>query len=128
MPPDPALDVEECVGGVHLAGEHPAELQRPEPFVEGGYVGIDFGDGVGVGFLLGQGEQRPGVIEAGVEAVEALDDPGEVRALAAQGLRPGRFAPHVGQLQLAVDLFQLLAACRDVKDTPSGHPDAPACP
>jgi len=32
------------------------------------------------------------------------------------------------QLELAVDLFQLLAARLDVKDTPSGHPDAPACP
>ena len=124
----PGLDVEECVGGVHLAGEHPAEFQRAETIVERRYVGLDLGDGRGVGFLLGQGQQCFGVFEAGVEAVETLDDPGEARALAAKGLCPGRLAPYVGQLQLAVDLFQLLATCRDVKDTPSGHPDAPACP
>ena len=123
-----SLDVEKGAGGIHLAGEHPAELQRAEPLPERGYVGIDLGDGLGVGFLLGQGEQRPGVIEAGVEAIETLDDPSEARALAAQRLRPGRLAPYVGQLELAVDLFQLLAARFDVKDTPSGHPGAPACP
>jgi len=68
------------------------------------------------------------IIEAGVEVLETSYDLRESGALAPERLRPFGLAPDVGKLQLAVDLFQLLAARRDVKDTPSGHRDALACP
>ena len=96
--------------------------------VERGHVGVDLGDDGRVRLLLGHGEERLRVLEAGVEPVEALYDLREPRALAAERLRPFGLAPDIGQLELAVDLLESLAARTDVKDTPSGHRDALACP
>ena len=124
----PGLDVDERAGGVHLAGEHPAELQSPEPFVESRDLRIDLGDDRGVGFLLGQAEERLRIVEAGVEPVEELDRIPQPRPLAAKGLRSGGIVPDAGRFELAIDLLQPLAARLDVKDTPSERRGALACP
>ena len=128
MPPGAGLDVDERAGGVHLAGEHAAELQAPELLVERRDVRIDPGDGRGVGLLPGQIEERLRVVEAGVEPVEDLDRARKPRSLAAECLRPGGIVPDVGRFELAVDLLEPLPARLDVKGTPSGRRAVLACP
>jgi len=96
--------------------------------VERRHVGVDLGDDGRVRLLRGHVEERLRVVESGIEPVKALYDLREPRALAAERLSPLGLAPDVGQLELPIDLLEPLAARTDVKDTPSGHRDALACP
>lgn len=116
------LDVDEGIGGVHLAGEHALELQ----LVHLAGVALDVVDhrlrGGFVVLGLGQFEQFGGPDQAVGEAADAVDGLVQQRAFAAQGLRAFRIVPDVRMFQFAFYFFQALALGVVVKDTPSAHP------
>jgi hypothetical protein len=87
-------------------------------------VRLDRGDGLLVILVTGKLQQLGGIAEAALEPPDDRDDGLETRALAAKRLRPLRVVPDLRILELAPYLLESLAACRDVKGTPSGRPNA----
>ena len=84
------LDVQERVGGVHLAREHPAELQGAEVFVQRRDVAVHLRDDPRVRLFLGHGEKRLRFLESGIEAIRSPRRSGRgsrVRALATAHVR-----------------------------------------
>jgi hypothetical protein len=82
---------------------------------------FDLGHGVRVVFLHGHGQQLVGIIEPRREFVENDDDLFELGALLPERLRPFRFTPYVGLLELALNFGQAFRLAIVVKDTSSTH-------
>jgi hypothetical protein len=74
--------------GVHLAGEHAAELEQGDALLEGGGVTLEVGESRRVALGLDEFEQLGRVGDAPGDAVEIVDHVRETRALAAELLGP----------------------------------------
>src|SRR5690348_3242165 len=112
------LDVDERVHRVHLAGEHALELQLADLRLQLVQVVDHRLRGVVIAVGDGHLQQVAGVVQAGSQRVDAVDDGVQSGAFAAQFLRVGRVVPHGGALQFAGYFFQALALGGVVKDTP----------
>jgi len=115
------VDVEEGVARVHLAGEHPLELQLVHLLPEAAHVGLDLGEGALVAFLGGKLEELAALGESPGQLVEDVDDVLQLGPLPAELLGPLGLLPDVRVLELAPDLLETFLLARVVKGTPSGH-------
>jgi len=103
---------------IHLAGEHPAELEPLDLLLDLVDVGADGTHELGIAFRFRKLEQFLRLGEAVLEPVERLDDGLEACTLAPEFLRPVRVVPDARILEFPQDLRQPLAAPLVVKDTP----------
>jgi hypothetical protein len=113
---------------VHRAREHALELERLDLCLERGRIALDLGDRAGLGLGLGELEELERAGDAGPDAVEPLDDRGELRALAAERLRPVGVVPDPGVLEFAAYFGEPLALAVVLKDTPLRRRGVPRGP
>jgi hypothetical protein len=103
---------------VHLAGEHPLELETLDVALDPPDIGLDGPRGGGIVLGFREREQLTGLGQPGTQPIERVDDALESRALAAELLRAILIVPDRRILELAEDLGEALAAAFIVKDTP----------
>ena len=119
------LYVEKGAVRVHLAGEHPLEL---EPLHAGGEldrIALDLGGGAGIGLVGRHLQELARVAQTAAQAIEIVDDFLELRALLTELLRPLRILPNIRLLELAGDFLQALVLIVVIKDTSSRTACAP---
>jgi hypothetical protein len=88
-------------------------------------VGLDLGDGAGIGLGGGELQKLAGVAQFGFEAIQAADDLLQLGALLAELLRPLRLVPDARLLELALYFLQPLVLGVVIKDTSSKSRRAP---
>jgi hypothetical protein len=113
---------------VHRPREHPLELEALDLVVEPAGVALDVGDRVGIALGLGELEELEGARDAIADPVEALGDRGELRALAAERLRPVGVVPDLRVLEFPAYLGEPLALAVVLKDTPLRRRGVPRGP
>jgi hypothetical protein len=90
---------------VHLAAEHATELEFAHTAFEAADLAFNLLGRTLVVLRLGQLQQFAGVTYRGQRGVEILQLPGELRALASQGLGPLGCTPDSRLLELAADFL-----------------------
>ena len=119
VPPAAGLDIEErIVRGIHLAGEHAAELELGQALIESVQIAGDLRGGVGVILFRGEFQQLTGIGESRIQRLDGFHHLGQLRPLLAQGLGPLRIVPELRVLELPGYLFQPVLAIGVVKGTP----------
>jgi hypothetical protein len=113
---------------VHRAREHALELEAADVLVELGRVALDRGDRAGLALGLGELEQLERAGDAVADAVETLGERGELRALAAERLRPVGAVPDLGVLEFPAYFGEPLALAVVLKDTPLRRRGGPRDP
>jgi hypothetical protein len=106
---------------IHLAAEHAAELEHPDPRFELRDFPFDVADRGGVILGFGKLEQFGGVRQRGARGVELLEVGAQPRAFAPQFLRALGVVPDILLFQLADDFFQALFLGVVVKGTPEAR-------
>jgi hypothetical protein len=112
------LDVDEAVGGVHLAVEHAAEFEIADALLQTGDIGFDRFQGFFVVFRAGQFEQLAGIVQAAADLVQVDDYAFQFLAFAAEFLGALGVIPDFRVFQQAGDFGQAIMFARVVKDTP----------
>jgi hypothetical protein len=107
--------------GVHLAGEHAAELELGDALLDAGGVALEFGEARRILLGLDQLEQFGRVRDAGDDAVDLAGGRLEARSLAAVLLGAFRGVPDAGVLELAVQLLEPFTLAIVLKGTPSAR-------
>jgi hypothetical protein len=107
--------------GIHLAREHPRELDLGDPLLDRDRVALDLGDAGLVALRLDEVEQLCRVVDDPGDAVQFGDYALEPRTFAPELLRLLRVVPYPGILELAVYLLEPLTLLVVLKGTPSAH-------
>jgi hypothetical protein len=113
---------------VHLAGEHPLELEALDVLAEPVGVRLDLADRAKVALARGEFEELARIRKALGQAVDGADDGFELRALLAEFLGALRLVPDTGLFQLAGYFLQALVLVGVIKDTPEGTRCDPRVP
>jgi hypothetical protein len=90
---------------VHLAAEHPLQLELADLRLDGGQLALDVARDRLVVIGLGEREQLDGVVDGRGRAVQLLDLGGELGALAAEFLGALGLGPDRRVLELADDFL-----------------------
>ena len=99
------LNFHVAVAGVQFAGEHTAEFQRFQFFLQGGQFSADVVNGRLVVFFHRHIQQVTGIAEAVVEGVDGFYHRFQRRALFAQLLGAFGVVPHIALRQFVFDFF-----------------------
>jgi hypothetical protein len=111
---------------VERVGEHAAELERRDVFLQFGCFLADLLQGRVISIRLGQLEQLGGVGQAAADAGQRADERLEGLLFLAEVLRALRVLPELRVFQLAVQRREAVLLRLEVKDTSSARPTAPA--
>jgi hypothetical protein len=110
---------------IHLAAEHPLELEPPHARLERTGVALDLPCRRLVVFAFRQLEQFGGVTDSQIGAIEFLDLGREPRALATQLLGAIRRAPDRRVFQFTAYFFETFFLAVVLKETPSRRRPVP---
>jgi hypothetical protein len=116
------VDGHDRVATVVRAGEDQLELQVGELRLDGGQLGLDFGQGVGVVGLLGQLQEDLGVGDPLLQLDPRRDLVAEAGQLFQRGLGGLGVIPEVGRGRPLFEAPDLLLLGSEVKDAPGGRP------
>jgi len=107
--------------GVHLAGEHAAELELRDPLLEAGRIALELGEARRIALGLDQFEQLGRLVDSGDDAVDLARGRLEARPLATEFLGAFRGIPDARILELAVQLLEPFTLAIVLKGTPSAR-------
>ena len=119
------LDVEIGVARVHLAAEHPTQLELADFSLDLGQVTLDLDGDRLVALRFGEFEQFDGVDDGAGRGVHLRGLGRELGALLAELLRLLRLLPDCGVFELPADLFETFLLQVVVKETPVRSARAP---
>jgi hypothetical protein len=114
--------------GVHLATEHPPQLEPAHLFLDLRHLALEVEGGRFVILGLGQLQQLDGGLQGPLRCIDLLDVGGQPRPFLAEVLRALGLRPYRRILQLSRDLLEPLFLGVVLKETPLGRRGVPRSP
>jgi len=99
------LNIDETVVGIERVGEHPPKFQALDLRLQRMSVGFDGNQGVGIVLFTRHVQQITGVLQAGVDGLEGIDNGFERFLLFAEILGALGIVPNGGVFEFPVDLL-----------------------